>query len=578
MHSSDASIHKNGLNGSPEPGNLPSQSQAALLVRAALESTIDGLVALNQDGRIVFWNRRLAELLKVTTDALENKTRRELVDSIAALAKNPGEFFARINEQSSTPRTESTTLIELNDGRTLEHFTRPQWIDGAYAGVIFRFRDATERMRTKEALLESQALYQSLVNELPAGVFRKDHDGRYVFVNAWFCRLKHMGPERFLGKTTAEFAAAELALRPERRRDIENLGHQGTSDHEKILTTGKTIQSEEHYPAQDGHEELYLHVVKCPVFGSDGSVIGSQGILTDITLRKSAERELENVHRALVDASRQAGMAEVASSVLHNVGNVLNSINVSMSLITEAVTKSRVSNLARIADLIREHRENIGDFLVKDPKGSQLPEYICHLADFLNREQTNLVNEVNETRKHIEHVKEIVSMQQGFAKACGVTEKVSAVDLVEDALRLNSGALSRHQIQVVRDFPREAPQFTVERHKVLQILVNLIKNAKEACDESDQTEKKLAVRVKADHDQVGISIIDNGVGIRPENLTRIFNHGFTTRAHGHGFGLHSGALAAKEMGGSLTVNSDGPGKGATFLLQLPLNPPKTDES
>src|SRR5262249_30717333 len=152
-----------------------------------------------------------------------------------------------------------------------------------------------------------------------------------------------------------------------------------------------------------------------------------QAILTDITKRKSAERDLENMHRT-------------ASSVLHNVGNVLNSINVSMSLITDVVARSRVGNLARAAELIQSHRHDLANFLVNDSKGKQLPEYLTQLAEFLNREQANLVKEVSEASQHVQHVKEIVTMQQSYAKAFGVTEKVSVVDLVEDALRLNAGA------------------------------------------------------------------------------------------------------------------------------------------
>jgi PAS domain S-box-containing protein len=557
--------------------NDPSASlQSSRLLLATLESTIDGLVTLDVDGKIAFANRRLAELLKLPAGKLENQTGSELIDAIAAQAKNPEEFLRRMNGQGSTPRDESIALIELSDGRTLEHFTRPQWIDGAYAGVTFRFRDATERMRTQKALLEAQALYQSLVDEMPAGVFRKDKEGRYLLVNSWFCRLKRMGPERFLGKTTAEFAAEELVLWPERKRDINMLSHRGTNDHDIILKTGKTLESEEHYPARDGNDELYLHVVKCPVFISDGTIIGSQGILTDITKHKLAERELEKVHRDLVDASRQAGMAEVAVSVLHNVGNVLNSINVSMSLITEAASKSRISNLTRVAELMQSHREDLASFLTNDPKGKQLSDYIAQLAEFLNREQANLIKEVKGASKHLEHVKEIVKMQQSYAKVCGVTEKVNVVELIEDALRLNAGALTRHHIKVERDFPSDVPEIIVERHKVLQILVNLITNAKEACDESGQVDKVLKVKVGSHDNQVDLTVIDNGVGILPENLNRIFNHGFTTRKEGHGFGLHSGALAAKQMGGSLTVHSDGPGKGAAFLLQLPFHPPAAE--
>jgi signal transduction histidine kinase len=143
--------------------------------------------------------------------------------------------------------------------------------------------------------------------------------------------------------------------------------------------------------------------------------------------------------------------------------------------------------------------------------------------------------------------------------------------LVEDSLRMNDGALIRHRVEVIREF-ENVPPMNVDKHKVLQILVNLVRNAKYACDESARADKRLTVRVANGDDWVKISVVDNGVGIPPDNLVRIFNHGFTTRKDGHGFGLHSGALAAKEMGGSLTAHSDGLGKGATFTLLLPSQP------
>jgi signal transduction histidine kinase len=152
-----------------------------------------------------------------------------------------------------------------------------------------------------------------------------------------------------------------------------------------------------------------------------------------------------------------------------------------------------------------------------------------------------------------------------------VTETVNLTDLVEDALRMNAGGMTRHEVKVVREYEEVRP-ITVDKHKVLQILVNLIRNAKYACDDSGRKDKQLTLRVSNGGDQARIAVIDNGVGIPAENLTRIFNHGFTTRKDGHGFGLHSGALAAKEMGGSLSVHSDGTGRGAVFTLEVPLDP------
>jgi two-component system NtrC family sensor kinase len=279
-------------------------------------------------------------------------------------------------------------------------------------------------------------------------------------------------------------------------------------------------------------------------------------------------RELETIHKQLVDASRRGGMAEIATNVLHNVGNVLNSVNVSTSVIAESVKTSKVSNLARVVVLLQEHAHDLGTFLTSDARGKHVPAHLAQLSEHLMADQAALVSELDSLRRNVEHIKEIVAMQQNYATFGGVKEKINVVNLVEDSLRMNTGALSRHRVEVIREF-ETVPPMNVEKHKVLQILVNLVRNAKHACQDSGCTDKRMTMRVANGDGRVRISVIDNGVGIAPDNLTRIFNHGFTTKKDGHGFGLHSGALAAKEMGGSLTVHSDGLGQGAAFTLELP---------
>lgn len=292
----------------------------------------------------------------------------------------------------------------------------------------------------------------------------------------------------------------------------------------------------------------------------------------EIVERKRMEVEVAKTHKELLVTSHQAGMAEVATSVLHNVGNALNSVNISVSIVDDKLRKSRTANIARVADLMREHAADLGDFLTRDPKGQQLPAYLTQLAGHLAEEQTFLLGEVDSLKNNVEHIKVIVAMQQNYGKVSGVTETVKVTDLVEDALRINADGLERHDVQTFREYDPHVPQITVEKHKVLQILVNLVRNAKYACDESGHEDKRLVVRVTNGDDRVRVSVMDNGVGIPAENLTRIFSYGFTTRKGGHGFGLHSGALAAKELGGSLKTHSEGPGKGATFTLELPCQP------
>jgi len=292
-----------------------------------------------------------------------------------------------------------------------------------------------------------------------------------------------------------------------------------------------------------------------------------------VTAKERAHTELAQAQRSLMLASRQAGMAEVATGVLHNVGNVLNSVNVSTTLLREQVRKSEAHSLLKAAELLKQKNGDPQAFLASDPRGKLMPEFIVQIAEQLHKEQESTSHELEQLAKNVDHLKDIIATQQSYARVAGVVEKVSLAGLVEDALQINLAALARHEVEVIRRFD-EVPPLLVDKHKVLQILINLIRNAKYALDESPQDEKRLIVTIaKSDSDRVMVRVADNGIGIPAENLTRIFSHGFTTRPNGHGFGLHIGALSAREMGGSLSAASEGTGRGATFTLILPLAPP-----
>jgi C4-dicarboxylate-specific signal transduction histidine kinase len=293
----------------------------------------------------------------------------------------------------------------------------------------------------------------------------------------------------------------------------------------------------------------------------------------EIAERTEMQKKMEKTHRELLAASRQAGMSEVATAVLHNVGNVLNSVNVSASLVADRLGQFKIDNLARVAAIMREHAADIGVFMSQDPKGKQLPEYLAQLARHLSAEQHLLLEQIDFVRKKIDHIKEIVATQQNYGRVAGVTEKVRVTDLIEDVLRIHAGELEEQKIQLQREFEPDQPEIIVDKHKVMQILLNLLSNARHACVESGVNDRQVTVRVSSGSDRVRVALSDNGVGIPAPNLGKIFNHGFTTKKKGgHGFGLHSGALAAKEMGGSLQAHSEGPGTGATFTLELPLGP------
>lgn len=275
--------------------------------------------------------------------------------------------------------------------------------------------------------------------------------------------------------------------------------------------------------------------------------------------RQQAEAELRTAQKRLVENAHRAGMADVASEVLHNVGNILNSINVSTTRMTEMVATSKVDSLAKVTALLDEHKSDLRAFLTKDAKGRYIPVFLTEVSGLLKEERSRIALILEALTKTVQHIKDTITTQQSYARVSGVEEQTSLVEVIEDAIQINSAGLDRHGVRLVREY-EALPPVQVNKQKTLQILVNLLSNGKYASGHSQQEDKVVAIRLGAqDTDAICIEVVDNGVGISQENLHRIFRHGFTTKKEGHGFGLHSAALAAKEMGGTLNVHSDGLG-------------------
>jgi len=428
-------------------------------------------------------------------------------------------------------------------------------------GLVVSYSDITERKMAEERMERLRNEHKDVLNSVGEGIHWLDNDGRIKFENPAAAKMLGHEIAELIGKpahVTMHHTKSDGTHYP-----VEECPIYATLNDRTIRRV-----KDEVFWRKDG-TSFPVEYTCTPIKDEHGNFAGAVVVFTDVTQRKVAEKAIEDMHKQLLDSSREAGMAEVATSVLHNVGNVLNSINVSSTLVSDRVKKSKVANLSKLAALLKEHANDLGIFLTSDAKGKQVPGYLGQLAEHLMSEQATVVEELALLHQNIGHVKDIVAMQQSYARVSGVAETVQIVDLVEDAVRMNGGALQRHGVEVLREFA-EVPPISVEKHKVLQILVNLVRNAKYACDESGRKDKLLTLRIVREDERVRISVTDNGVGIPEENLTRIFNHGFTTRKEGHGFGLHSAVLAAMEMEGSLSAHSDGPGKGACFTLELPL--------
>ncbi len=292
----------------------------------------------------------------------------------------------------------------------------------------------------------------------------------------------------------------------------------------------------------------------------------------EIEQRKHAEAEQERLHTQLVEISRSAGMAEIATSVLHNVGNVLNSVNVSTALINEQIRHSQLPQLRRAAKMLQEHESDLCRFFAEDSRGRHLPRFLASLADTIELKESYLQKELKSLIESVDHINSIISTQQAYASTMGVVETVSLRDIVDDAVKMYRKSLAQCDIAVIRE-DDTLPFVEIDRHKLMQIVLNLVRNARQAMQDCRPEDRRLTLKtMRVSEDRGAIVVSDTGVGIPAENLERIYSHGFTTKKEsgGHGFGLHHCALIAEELGARLLAASDGPGHGATFTIELPL--------
>jgi signal transduction histidine kinase len=421
------------------------------------------------------------------------------------------------------------------------------------------FNEMLGRIQIQDAELSlSQEKMEALINSIDGIVWERTPDcSRFTFISRQSESILGYAPQAWLEQP--DFWARKLhpldAVKAiETGQDLAAQGKSYTYEYRMMAADGRTVWIRE----------------SGMILVENGRPVALRGIFLDITRQKLDAEQLDKLNRQLIDVSRSAGMADVATGVLHNVGNVLNSVSVSATVVADRLRQFKIDKLCRAADMITKQNGHLAEFLTTDPKGKLIPEFLRSVSGELAREQTELVAKMKTVGEHIEHIKEIVAMQQNYAKVSGVFENLSVTELVEDALRLNVAAFERHRIELVREFESNVPKVCVDRHKFLQILINLLRNAKHAMEHVTEHHRRMVIRVAAaPPDQVKIVVSDNGIGIPAENLTKIFNHGFTTKKDGHGFGLHSGANGAKEMGGSLAGRSDGPDKGAEFTLILP---------
>lgn len=555
---------------------MPSQPIPALTPTQAapvVEQLPVGIFRLDAAGCFVFVNEAFCKLKAMPAEAILGHTAADIASreqgrpastwprEAAALA---GIHHALIMQAARQFEREESWA---DGGTVARHFEvihsavlDPHGVPIGSQGIVL---DVTQRKQTDEILDHERELLRALLDNSPDHIYFKDLDSRFIRCSTG--QARHFGvesPDGLVGRSDFDFFSDEHA-RP------------AFEDEQEIIRTGMPmIGKVERETWIDGRPDTWCLTTKMPLRDRDGSIIGTFGITKDISELKAAEQQIATVHKQLVDASRLAGMAEIATNVLHNVGNVLNSVNISAGLVGGRLHNSKLKGLERAIALLDENAGDLAGFLANDPRGKLLPAYLRELALALRAEQAAMADDLSTLVRSVDHIKEVIATQQSYAGAPRLLEPVDVGELMDDALRMNAGALTRHRVEVVKTLA-ELPALMLDRHRMLQILVNLISNAKQALNGLEDRAPCIRLDATLAGDTparvLRIDVSDNGEGIAMQNLARIFSHGFTTRSNGHGFGLHSCVLAAQEMGGVLRVHSDGVGCGATFTLDIPVD-------
>jgi PAS domain S-box-containing protein len=408
---------------------------------------------------------------------------------------------------------------------------------------------------------EKMNLFRNLIERSNDCIFAVEPKwGRFIDVNNRACDSLGYTRKEFLNTVTMKNIEESVPDDSTWQQQIQELREKGD------------IVKEALYRRKDGTKFFVETSLKLTNQDKQEYIIA---IARDITERKRAEAKLKAAQEKLLETARKVGMAEVATGVLHNVGNVLNSVSVTAESIQKRIRSSKITYLGDAVTLLEEHSNELGNFMMKEERGRKLPVFLANLSKELVDEQERCLEALEALTKHVQHVADIIQLQQSYSNTKGLIEPTSIEELIEDAIQINAEALSRNNVEVRREIA-DLPAILLDRHKVLQILTNLISNGIYALSKSDKDEKKLEINVrKLDNDNIQIEVCDNGIGISEENMTRIFEHGFTTKKKGHGFGLHSTALSVNELNGSIKAHSDGIGQGAIFTIKLPF---KTQEA
>ena len=316
-------------------------------------------------------------------------------------------------------------------------------------------------------------------------------------------------------------------------------------------------------------EGVYISASGRPITSPGDAAGGGVIVFRDVTERVRAE---EAVARAFAE-----GRLEVMETILHNIGNAVNSVAIGVGTLKEQlVGNPLIERLSGLSQAVEAHSEDWADYVRKDPQGREVRPFLMALADDFARENRQLVRTVERVGSQADHIVEIVRAQRGFDSKATTSKDINLRQAIFEALRILQSSFARRGIRTHVNCGDAPQEVRIHETQFNQMLVNLLKNGMEAIDQLKQSggiegPPRVEIRAGVRQDCLVLEVEDNGIGIDRKNLDAIFRAGYTTKQDGSGLGLHSAANYVTSTGGRIQPLSRGRGTGATMRVMLPLD-------
>ena len=548
------------------------QNQNALM-DAIFNSISDGIVVVNKAGKYVMFNETAREMLGYNPQGVQ----------IRQASETFGLF--QPEDQGLFP-TDELPLAQALHGEhpdNVEIFIRnsqmPNGInasisaapiyneDGTVNGAVAVIRDITESKAAENQLVaindqltEQSQLLKSIFNNMSDGVCVADETSAIIMANPsaerianalgvptmvsneWSHRYHYFYPDK-----VTPFPIDEMPL-------PRTIAGESIDDVELFINTDMVP------------EGVYVNVSSRPLRNSDGDPTGAVIVFRNVTDKVNRQ---EAVAQAFVQ-----GRLEIVDTILHNIGNAINSVTIGIETIQNLLADDLlVKRLTALTEALQQHEDNLGDYIANDPQGQKVLPFLLTLSHDFSTSDEKLRQTVARIRNRTEHIVDIIRTQNTYQETSTTLKDVNLEVTISDAIKMLQDSIDKRQIQIEIDCDNAPEEIRIQESQFHQMLVNLIKNSVEAIDELAKSgefteDPRIQIRAYMDNEFLCIDITDNGIGIAPKELNKIFSAGFTTKKGGSGLGLHSSANFVISSGGKIQPFSEGRGKGATIRLML----------